>query len=286
MYQKVSGEHVDGVMAVDPSAMSYFLAATGPADLPGYGGTVTTANVVTLTQRDAYSLFPDNDRRKKFLVAVLKATANKLTSGAGAPIGLLQAATRSATEQRLLVWDEDPAVEKAILETGYAGALPPASGDRPFSAAVINNAAAGKLDFYLTRSLNYSRTGCGSRRDVVVTLTLTNNAPASGLPPYVTTRLDHPPYLTHPGDNRALLDYFATPGSRLQSVLVDGKASAASALGFRGLALFRMDLELPRGQTRTIVLHLDEPARPGSPWIWRQPGVTPVDVTVFNQRCS
>jgi len=286
MYQKVSGEHVNGVIAVDPTAMGYFLGATGPAPLVGYGGSVSAGNVVSLTQKDAYVLFPNNDQRKKFLVAVLKATATKLTSGAGSAIALLQAATRSATEQRLLVWDEDPPIEKAIEQTGYAGSLPSAAADRPFSGLVINNAAAGKLDYYLGRSLNYSRTGCGARRDVVVTVTLTNDAPASGLPPYVTTRLDHPPYPTKPGDNRSLLDYFATPGSELQSVSLDGKPSAASVLGYDGLSVFRMEIEIPRGQTRTVILHLDEPARPGSPRIWRQPGVTPLNVTVFNQQCS
>src|SRR6185312_13608525 len=35
MWQKVSGEHIDGVVALDPTVLAYFLAATGPAQLPG-----------------------------------------------------------------------------------------------------------------------------------------------------------------------------------------------------------------------------------------------------------
>jgi hypothetical protein len=286
MYRKVSGTHVNGVIALDPTALSYFLAATGPATVPGHHGAVSAANVVQLTQRDEYALYPDNLARKRFLVALLKAAATRLTSGAGAPVALLQAATRSAGEQRLLVWHEDPSVERALEQTGYGGTFPPAADRRPFSAVIVNNAAAGKLDYYLHRSVTYSSTGCGARRDVVVTITLTNSAPATGLPPYVTTRLDNAPAGARPGDNRSIVDYFATPGARLQSVTLDGRASAASVHGYLGHEVFRMDVELPRGRARTITLHLDEPARSGPPRIWRQPGVTPIDVQAFSQKCG
>jgi hypothetical protein len=284
MWHKVSGEQVDGVIALDPTAVSYFLDATGPAYLTGYGGSVTSANVVSLTQRDEYVLFPDNAARKKFLVAVLKAAAKKVTSGSGSALDLLEAASRSASEQRLLVWHREPQIEKELQQTDYAGTIP--DDDRPFSAVVVNNAAAGKLDYYLYRTENFSRTGCGPRRDVVITVTLTNSAPAGGLPPYVVTRLDHPPKGAKPGDNHVLLDYFATAGARLQSVTVDGKQSVASVQTYLGHAVFRLDLELPRGKSRTVTLHLDEPAMKGTPRIWRQPGVNPLTLQVFNQSCT
>jgi hypothetical protein len=287
MWERVSGEHVNGVIAVDPTAISYFLAAVGPAPLPAYHSSIDANNVVPFTERDEYTAFPDPAKRKAYLVAVLKAAATKLVSGAGAPIQLVQAATHSATEQRLLVWHENPRVEKALDETHYSGAIPSARSRRPFSAVILNNAAAGKLDYYLERSINYARTGCGSRRDVLVTVTLNNTAPASGLPHYVTDRLDADrPRNVKPGDNRTLLDYFATPGARLQSVTVDGQPSVASIYTYLGHQVFRVDIELPRGKTRTIVLHLDEPARPGTPNIWKQPGVTPLTLDVFNQKCG
>ena len=152
---------------------------------------------------------------------------------------------------------------------------------------ILNNAAAGKLDFYLERSIHYVRTGCGNRRDVLVTISLNNTAPASGLPAYVTDRLDADrPRDVKPGDNRTLLDYFATPGTRLQSVTIDGKVSVASAHTYLGHEVYRVDVELPRGKTRAIVLHLDEPALPGAPRFWQQPGVTPLTADAFNQKCG
>jgi hypothetical protein len=117
-------------------------------------------------------------------------------------------------------------------------------------------------------------------------MTLLNNAPAVGLPPYVNTRLDDPPPTAQPGDNHLLLDYYATKGALLESVTLDDDLTTASAVSVGNLEVFRMDLELPRGKPLTIVLHLNEPAGEGVPKLWRQPGVQPLGVQFFNQRCG
>jgi hypothetical protein len=282
MWQRVSGQRVDGVLALDPTVLSYFLAVTGPARLSG-GGTIDASNVVTLTQRDEYVMFSDNIKRKEFIVSVLRAASHKLTSGIGSGLGILHAASQAGSEQRLLAWSADPRVESVLEASHFAGTIP--RDRRPFSAVVLNNAAAGKLDFYLTRSVTYERTGCGPTRDILVTIKLTNNAPATGLPPYVVSRLDNPPPSARPGDNHALVDLYASPGAQLDSVTLDGEPSTASVEHDLGHPIFRFDLELPRATTRTIAVHLREPAGVGEPELWHQPGVTPIVVQSYDQRC-
>lgn len=283
MWKKVSGQQVDAVLALDPTALAYFLAATGPATLSG-GGTISAQNVITLTQRDEYFLFDDNIARKEFIVSVLRAAARKVTSGSAGGLPLVQAASRAASESRLLAWSADPRVEAVLEQSNYAGTIP--DDPSPFAGLVLNNAAAGKLDFYLTRSLAYARTGCGATRDVVVTYTLTNNAPASGLPYYVAGRLDHPPASARPGDNHTIADYYATRGALLESVTVNGRAATAAVESDRGHPIFRLDLQLPRGTTQTVELHLREPAGSGTPQIWRQPGVAPIEIQSYDQNCT
>lgn len=284
MWEKTTGQHVDAVLAVDPTVLAYFLAVTGPATLPS-GVSVDGASVVSLTERSQYALFSDNVKRKAFEVSVLKAVSRRLTSGIGAANGLLKAASRSAAEQRLLVWSSDPAVESRLAETTYAGALP-TGGPHPFSAFIVNNTASGKLDYYLQRTMSFTRVGCGPERDVSATMTLTNQAPGTGLPPYVDTRLDHPPATARPGDSHVLIDYYATGGAALQSITINGKRATASVNAVDGLQVFRIDLELPRGRTQTIALHLSEPAGTGPLRVWKQPGVLPFAAHVFNQRCG
>jgi Protein of unknown function (DUF4012) len=283
MWEKVSGQHIDGVLALDPTALSYFLAVTGPARLSG-GGTISAANVVTLTQRDEYVLFDDNIKRKQFIVSVLRAASKKIISGSGSGLSIMQAASRSATEQRLLAWSADPHVQAVLERSHFAGAIP--RGRHPFAGLVVNNAAAGKLDFYLTRSIAYERTGCGPTRDSLVTIKLTNNAPASGLPLYVVGRADHPPPTARPGDNHSIVDFYATAGSELESVTLNGKRSTAAVEHDLGHPIFRFDLEIPRGTTQTLALHLQEPAGTGTTRIWRQPGVAPLAVQKYEQNCG
>jgi hypothetical protein len=283
MWQRVSGEHIDATIALDPTTLGYFLAATGPVTLPGRGA-LTAANVVTLTERDEYTLFSDNLARKAFLVSILKAVSGRLTSGAGSATQLARAASESSREQRLLVWSADPRVESQLAQTNFGGTIP--RGKRPFAGVVLNNKAGGKLDFYLTRTMRYQRTGCDARRDVTVTITLTNHAPASGLPPYVRDRLDKHGPSVRPGDNRSLLDYYASDGAELLSVDLNGKPTTAAVEHDLGHPIFRVDLELPRATTQTLVLHLQEPAGVGEPQLWRQPGVTPLAVTYYSQPCG
>ena len=284
MWERVSGQHVDGAVAVDPTVLGFILAATGPVTVHGVIP-VNAANVVPLVQRDEYTLFKDNAARKQFLVAILKATSNALISGRGNAGTLARSMVSASEQQRLQVWSSDAAVEKQLAATSYGAVL--GAGDRPLAAPVLNNMSGGKLDYYLTRALTYHRSGCGPSRDVLVTLTLTDSAPPYGLPPYVTDRLDaNQPANSRPGDYSTLLDYYATAGAQLLSVRIDGKPTTAAAYTIDGRPMYRLQVQLRRGTTQTVELHLQEPPGSGSPFIWRQPGVTPMAVTAYSQPCG
>jgi hypothetical protein len=281
MWQQVSGEHVDGALAVDPTVLGYLLSATGPVRLPD-GRTLSATNVVSLTERDEYALYPDYGSRKQFLVAVLHASADALTSGRGSSTALARAMVQASAQRRLLVWSADPDVQRELAATTYGGVIP--RNLRPFAAPILNNTSGGKLDYYLQRAIEYRRSGCGPIRDVRVTLRLTNTAPAAGLPGYVTTRLDRAPPSSLPGDYATLLDYYATAGAQLLSVRVDGTPVTAAALAASGHPVFRLPVQLPRGTT-VVELHLVEPAGSGAPLLWLQPGVTEPVVTFASQTC-
>ena len=214
---------------------------------------------------------------------MLKAASTKLTSGAGSATQLAQTMTAVSNQNRLQVWSADPRIEKILASTSYGGAFP--TDNRPFGAFIINNGLAGKLDYYLVRTMDYQRTGCGSTRDVFVTMTLTNNAPAAGLPAYVTGNLKLLGKGGKPGDNRAVFDYYATGGAELLSATINNQPSTMSVQNELGKRVFRTDLQLPRGKTTKITLHLQEPAGSGEPLIWKQPGVTNLALHTFSQPC-
>ncbi|MET8299128.1 hypothetical protein ABZW02_34655, partial [Streptomyces sp. NPDC005180] len=117
-------------------------------------------------------------------------------------------------------------------------------------------------------------------RSVTARVTLTNNAPASGLPEYVTQRGDKPRYPTRPGDNRLLVSYYASQDALLDRVTVDGRPTKVNGGYERGHPVYTVDLELPAQSSRTLTFRLREPAADRPPVLLSQSLVTPLRVRV------
>lgn len=283
MWQQKSGERVDGAIAVDPTALSYLLAVTGPATMPD-GSSVSADNVVALTQKDEYARYPNIVQRKAYLVAVARAVSTRLTTSGGSTTSLIRAVAKAAGQRRLVAWSADPRTEANIAASGYGGLVQ--GGNGPFSGFVVVNAAGSKLDYYLARSMTYRRTGCGAGSTAVATFTMTNGAPASGLPPYVTTRADNAPPGVKPGDNRLLVTYYASQGATITSVAVDGKPITVGPAPENGLVTVSLDLELPVGRSRTMTITLREPPANRAVTILDQPLVQPMQIALSGDSCG
>ncbi|UQX89371.1 DUF4012 domain-containing protein [Jatrophihabitans telluris] len=281
MWRKYSGQEIDGAVAIDPTAISYLLKVTGPATLPDKSD-VSADNVVALTQQQLYTRYPKTTARKNYLLDISSAISDRLL-GAPGSAALVHAAGRASGEGRLLVWAKDSRDENILRQTSLSGTLEP--GSRPFSGFTTVNAAGGKLDYYLRRAMRYQRSSCASNGTSTATLTLTNDAPASGLPAYVTVRADKPPYPTKPGDNKLLVNYYYTNGSRIVSVVVNGQQLQVIPQREHGLSVFTVTVELRRATTTTVtVVTSGDPGR-GPVQILRQPGVLSLPVAVQSPVC-
>ncbi|MEU6657888.1 DUF4012 domain-containing protein [Streptomyces sp. NPDC046821] len=280
-WQNRSGRRLDGAIAIDPGALGLLLRATGPARMPD-GTELTGDNVVDITQRAAYAKYDDIAQRKAYFVDTARAAAGRLMTAADDPRmipPLLKAVRQVQGEGRLQVWSAHPDEQGQLASRPFSGVLP--EGPGPFAGLVVNNAAGTKLDYYLDRSLVWAPGACTDRgRSVTATMTLTNRAPVSGLPEYVTQRADLPTYRTRPGDNRLIVSYYAGKGARLTGATLDGRPVRMIPGTERGHPVYTLDLELPRQSSRKLVLHLDEPGADRAPTILRQALVTPLQVTV------
>lgn len=284
MWEKKTGQRVDGALALDPTALSGLLAVTGPARLPG-GAQITAANVVAETQNASYIRYgADVDGRKQHLIAVARAVADRVIGFDGDPRGLVRALTQAAQQRRLLIWSAHPGVQAELAATPLSGSVPVTAS--PYVGMTVINSGGNKLDYYLDRSLTWQRSGCGPRRAVRVTIRLTNTVPASVTTKYITDRSDPRQYEVRPGDHRVALHYAATTGAVLTKAFIDGKATQFMAGGERGHPVFVLDVELPRGKTRTVVLELEEPGTDGPPVVLRQPLVRPLQTTIRDSECA
>ena len=175
MWAQQSGMNVDGVIAIDPVALSYMLGAVGPVTMPD-GEVVTKDNVVELTESTAYIRFPtDQIARKKYLQDIANEVVKKMTGRIESPRKLLDALGKAVSERRIAVWSSSPADQKLLEETPLAHVVP--DDPAPYAEVVINNLGGNKLDYYLKRKIEYAADGCdGETRKSTVTVRLTNTA--------------------------------------------------------------------------------------------------------------
>ncbi|MGW5094271.1 DUF4012 domain-containing protein [Streptomyces nodosus] len=276
-----SGQRVDGVLSLDPAALSGLLAAAGPARTTD-GTLVTAHNVVDLTERTNYAMYRDPVRRKAFLLDVARAAAGRLLSAAEDPRrrpALLLGLYQVLHSGEMTAWSTHATEQRELAARPLGGSLP--QGREPYAGLVVNNAGGTKLDYYLDRTLEWSSEGCSEAgREITVKAVLTNRAPAKGLPSYVTDRLDAATRTTRHGDNRLLVSYFATAGAELSEATVDGKSTVTSPGAERGHPVYTFDIEVPAGASRTVTLHLVEPPSDRAPTVLRQRLTRPLRATV------
>ncbi len=288
MWLEQTGMKVDGVIAIDPVALSYILGAVGPVTMPD-GEVVTKDNVVELTESTAYLRFPtDQVARKQYLQDIANAVVTKMTARVDSPRRLLDALGKAVSERRIAVWSAEPEDQKLLEQTPLAHVLP--EGDAPFAGVVLNNLGGNKLDFYLKTQIEYAADECrGPTRASTVTVKLTNAVPDEPLPDYVAGASGLSPELglNFPaGTSVTSVRLFATKGSELSGVILNGERVPAIHYTERGHPVFEVQVIMTAGQTADIMFQLSEPSVPGAPRSPSQPLVETVVPKVMVPACS
>lgn len=280
MVQHRLGLHVDGVLATDPTALAGVLAVTGPVTTRD-GIQLTHDNLVQEVESTAYTQFASTTARKAFLVNAARAAAHGLLAGRGSTSALLSVLQQASAQRRLLAYSNDGPIEQWLGGTSLGGRLPATAG--PFSALVVDNSAATKLDYYLQRSVSYHRTTCAAGETETVA-TLRNAIPKGPLPEYVSGHALNP---NQPlGFNQLLLFLYATAGARLDSVTVNGKPIPFVTHAEGGHPVAEIELDMQPRTTYTVTLYAHEPATRAGPVILQQPLVQPEHVSVTSPDCA
>nr|WP_221218910.1 MULTISPECIES: DUF4012 domain-containing protein [unclassified Mycolicibacterium] len=291
LWAQQTGMNVDGVIAIDPIALSYILGATGAITLPD-GETVTKDNVVELTESTVYSRFPtDQAARKRYLQEIATEVVKKITKPVESPRKLLDALGRAVSERRIAVWSSNPEDQKLLEQTPLAHEIP--DDPAPYAEVVINNLGGNKLDYYLDRQIEYVADGCdGDKRTSTVTIRLTNtlkDADAAGLPEYAAGRLGFFPEVAGDIPRGTMLTsvrLLTTKGADVISVLANGKRTRVFGAMERGHPSFESQVAIPPGKTVELIFRLTEPTAPGAARVPLQPLADDVTPKVSVPTCS
>jgi hypothetical protein len=251
LYERSTGQRLDGTIAADPEALALLLQASGPTDVPGTGATVDAGSVVSFVANEAYALLPDDAARKRLLGKVASGVLGRfLQSGAASdPATAGRVVFEAAADGHLLLHAADPEIQERFERARVAGSLLDPAGD--FLAVVVNNSGGNKIDFYATRTVRYE---ADLARDGTATgtaeVTLVNDAPRRGQPAYVIG--PYPFTEARPGENLMRVSAYCARLCRFDDIRRDGR-SVGVALGQElGHPLAIHGFGLPAGEQTSL----------------------------------
>ena len=188
LYRLRTGTTVDGVMSIDPVALSYALKGTAPIDI-GEGFTITADNVVPILLSTAYQQFDEKDQnaRDDFLAHGTGMAFSEVMSGRGDSAVIFDGLRQAASERRIRIYSTTPTEQADLAQTNLAGGLDENPGS-PSIGVFLNDGTAAKLGYYLSNEVKVTQGQCRAdgRRELDVAVTMHYDAPSSGLPAYVT----------------------------------------------------------------------------------------------------
>ena len=248
------GQQLDGVIAVDPIALSYVLRATGEITLKS-GEKITSKNVVEETLKNAYERYEkDNDARKQYLVDIMNATAAKLTKGEYSKVKMAKALRDGIKANRILIYSTNKDAQEKLAAVKLGGELKLEANNE--YRTVIQNIDASKLDYYLDRSVAIESKSCEKDRQTQVRIRVTNTLKTGvGLSPYVLTRADKgKPSSLVTGAHRFKVFIYGPTNARLISVSRENRtADLGGASIERKRPIYVADVDLAPGDSEELL---------------------------------
>jgi len=262
MWEAETGQHVDGVLAVDVVALQDLLKVTGPVTLAD-GQAFNAGNVVQYLVHDQYAGLTDSPTalqneaegvRQDRLGTLAKATLDTLQNESLDLRALSDAMTSATQGRHIMLWSAQASAERAWQLGGVAGELTANS----LMAAVVNR-GGNKLDQYLSVGVGLRMVPHGPQADGTLTVTL-HNATPPGQSQFIAG-----PY---PGLGTTYGEYLG-----ILAVNLPGTASTPhvagtpplDALGAEGPTwLVATPVDVKAGQSQTVVVHFTMPVAHGT----------------------
>jgi hypothetical protein len=217
-----SFDPVDGVVMVDPVAMSYVLGATGPVKVGDFE--LTEGNAVRALLHQVYVGLTDTAVQDEYFKLTSRTVFDRMVDGAADPHLLLEALARGASEHRLLVHSFDPAEQDLLDGAVVAGEHTAADATGPQVGIYLNDSTGAKMSYFLRTEVRVDATSCrdGVQR-VTGTATFRSEAPKDAvrsLPAYVTGGGD---YGIDPGSQLVAMRIYGPVGGTIDTLTLGGE---------------------------------------------------------------
>ena len=187
LYERKTQRHIDGVFYADPVAFANFLAITGPVRMTALGRDLSQADAAQFLTSTQFVALGEGQAANDAVTQLVRDVFDRLTKvQLPGPKALAELFRPAVLQGRFKFYSLVSADQPLLAALGIDGVLPiPVEGD---VLGVINrNANPSKIDTYLHRSTTVDVVWDPETGEVseVVTVTLRNDAPGTGLPPAV-----------------------------------------------------------------------------------------------------
>ncbi len=173
MWAAVGNRPVDGVLALDPVAVSGMLGAVGPVDLEGRQ--VNQDNVEGELLHGQYLRYPSDAvvaQRRDELGSLARSVFGELNAGGWSVSRLGSGLAQAAGGRHLLLWSAQADEESAWQTLAVDGSL-----HRDSLLVSVLNRGGNKLDWFLQVSADVNIRSVGNDSEIAVTMHLANHVP-------------------------------------------------------------------------------------------------------------
>lgn len=264
MWKQQFGMDVDGVVSVDPVALSYVLRATTPIPLSS-GDSLTSDSLVPLLLNGVYQRFNskhievDNAQQDAVYGEAVAATFARLSGGPLDPKALIAAVTQGATEHRLQFWSTHPKEQAELAATGFDGALPKSDKTTDRVGVYVQDNVGAKLNYYLNETVRPAQAVCRAdgRASYRIGVDLASTVPADAAKSLSPSILGNwKSDKLKPGVQRLYVMVYAPPGSQIAGATVNGAAVTVRPLHDEAYPVAKLVVTVDPGQTITTAVDI------------------------------
>lgn len=293
MWERKTGQRVDGVISMDPISLGYVLDATGPVEITepevlalASGGLPTQLsgeNVVPTLLSDVYAKIAMPQYQDVYFAGVAKEVFGALSNGGkGDAKGLIEGISRGASEGRILLWSGISEEQSVIATYRVGGSITGPSVAPAQFGVYFNDGTGAKMDYYVKRTVQLVRE-CSSDGygQTTVRITSTNTAPAdatTSLPPYVTAA---GVFGVPPGTVQTNVIAYGPAQSNVETAKVDGKKTDFAAHHHANRPVGTVTVTLTPGQSSTVELTFGKIVQHAEPNVVVTPSVQPVKEVIL-----
>ncbi|WP_434618294.1 DUF4012 domain-containing protein [Arthrobacter sp. A5] len=272
--QRHSSEPVDGVISLDPVALSLVLKATGPIDMTvgmpeglgssGLPAKLTADNLVKTLLSDVYANVREPQLQDVYFAEVATRVFDAISAGKTSGEHLVQALGTGVADHRILLWSAKPDEQKALSPRTISGSISGPSVPAAGFGVYFNDGTGAKMDYYVKRTVQLvQRCSASGYAQYTARVKMTNTAPldaAKSLPAYVT---GDAVFGVERGSVATNVVAYGPAQARAQGARVDGQTAGLGSFTHAERPVGVIRVQLAPGESKTIEIDFSKVVQTG-----------------------